>query len=49
MKNYKSSSKKKVKLTKNSSTWKFQFYKEYLLDIVHLSIKLLNSVTELFK
>jgi hypothetical protein len=48
MKNYKSSSKKKVKLTKNSSTWKFQFYKE-LLDIVHLSIKLLNSVTELFK
>ncbi|SRF58123.1 Uncharacterised protein [Staphylococcus aureus] len=47
MNKYKSSS-KKVKLTKNSSTWKFQFYKN-LLEIIHLSIKLLNSITELFK
>ncbi len=47
MKQYKSSS-KKVKLTKNSSTWKFQFCKN-LLEIAHLCIKLLNSITELFK
>lgn len=47
MNKYKSSS-KKVKLTKNSSTRKFHFYKN-LLEISHLCIKLLNSINDLFK
>lgn len=42
------SSSKKVKLTKSSSTRKFQFYKN-LLEMSHLFFKLLNTITDLFK